>query len=117
VRPARTRKEPSGRALSEGAKRAASAAAKAIDPDEKLTLNEWVADRIRTTKDGAAPSAGEVRAETMRLRAAANQALPARRRAKILPEPSRTWVYDRITAGKKLAAAGGLHVVRTERSA
>jgi hypothetical protein len=114
VRPARTRKAPAGRNLSEGAKRAASVSAKNISPDEKRTLDEWVADRLR---NGEPVTGAIVLAESMRLRTEANNALPARRRAKIVGEPAKTWIYDRINAGKKLAAAGGLHVVRTERSA
>lgn len=112
-RPTRTRKEPAGRNLSQGAKRAASESAKNTNPDENRGLDEWVADQIRASKDGSSPAYSAVRAETMRRRAEANDALPARRRVKILPEPSKTWVYDRINAGKKLAANGGLHVVRS----
>jgi hypothetical protein len=113
VRSPRTRKEPAGRNLSEGAKKAASVSAKNTNPNENRALDEWIADSIRTSADGSTPGYGAVRAEAMRRRAEANDALPARRRAKILPEPSKTWVYERIAAGKKLAANGGLHVVRS----
>ena len=83
--------------------------AKTASPDEKRTLDEWVADRLRNGETVTGPI---VLAETMRLRKLANDALPQRRRAKILVDPGRTWVYDRIVAGRKLAANGGLHVVR-----
>jgi len=109
VRAPRTRKDPAGRNLSEGAKKAASVSAKTASPDEKRTLDEWVADRLRNGETVTGPI---VLAETMRLRKLANDALPQRRRAKILVDPGRTWVYDRIVAGRKLAANGGLHVVR-----
>ena len=114
VRVPRTRREPAGRNLSVGAKKAASVTAKSSSADEKRTLDEWVADRVR---NGELVSAAVVTAETMRLRTEANEALPPRRRAKIVVDPGKTWIYDRINAGKKLAANGGLHVVRTERSA
>jgi hypothetical protein len=114
VRTPRTRREPAGRNLSEGAKKAASVSAKTASPEEKRSLDEWVADRVR---NGELVTGAVVLAETMKRRTEANDALPQRRRAKIVVDPGKTWIYDRINAGKKLAAAGGLHVVRTERSA
>ena len=113
ARTPRTRVEPAGRNLSEGAKKAAAQTAKTFDPDESRVLDQWVADQIRASKDGAVPSWKAVLAESMRLRTKANEQLPQRRRAKTVQPPSRTWVYERIAAGKKIAANGGLHVVRS----
>lgn len=111
----RTRREPAGRALSEGAKKAASVSAKAASADENRAIEEWVAEQIRT---GGEVSKDTVEAATLKLRTDANNALPPRKRAKIISKPGRTWIYDRINAGTKLATNGGLHIVRdTQRSA
>ncbi|MDJ0346364.1 DUF2637 domain-containing protein [Streptomyces sp. H10-C2] len=102
ARPRATRKGPAVRTLSPGARKAAAETAKAFDANENSAIEAWIADELRA---GREPSAKDVATEVVERRRTVTK------KPKV---PGRTWCYDRITAAKK---HGGLHVVRTERSA
>ncbi|BBG20681.1 hypothetical protein RVR_P158 (plasmid) [Actinacidiphila reveromycinica] len=88
ARKARAKKP--ARTLSSGARKAAAHTARTSSPEERVTLDAWLADEFR---DGRGHTWQDVRDKTLALREEAG--------IKGTQDPSRSWCYARIAAAQK----------------